>query len=715
MNHVLKLAEIRPKDRGVVGGKAFSLAVLARNGVKVPLTLAVTTRAYHEFVAAVGLKGRILMELGRKRFKDLRWEEIWDISLRIRHMFLTSPLPADLAASLRQGLEPHLPARCVVRSSAPGEDSRKASFAGLHASFVNVAGIEAVLEHIKLVWASLWSDAALLYRRELGLNVQKSAMAVVVQEIIEGDKSGVVFGQSPQDDSQAVIEAVYGLNQGLVDGAVEPDRWLLDRETGAVAAYHPASKESFMAPADHGVRLAPLPPEQRHTPPLSTAEVDRVFRLARRSEELFGVPQDMEWTFAGDELIALQSRPITRAGKQAADDQRPWYLSLRRSFDNLKALRRKVEGELIPAMEEEAVRLAAVPLDRLSDAQLQEEISRRGDLYRRWKKIYWDDFIPLAHGMRLFGMVYNDALKPADPYEFLDLLGAADLLSLKRNRLLEAMAARVRERPALLEEVRRGRVEDPAFQTALEAFTTEFGDLTCGALACPQGPDTLVSLMKEMAARPPKPERFAPAALEDRLAAFLSCFTGEKRAEMAEFLDLARASYRLRDDDNVHLGRIQAQFLKAVDTYRRRGLPLAPGLSQEVLGLLKELEEKPLRRPGGEAGAGFADPKARQLVGQPASPGLAQGPARIIGETSDLFGFQAGDILVCDALDPGMTFVVPLAAAIVERRGGMLIHGSIIAREYGIPCVTGVPEATRRIPPGAKVTVDGYLGIVIVG
>jgi hypothetical protein len=260
MNHVLNLADIRPRDRRVVGGKAFSLAVLAQNGIKVPLTLVVTTRAYHDFVSAAGLKGRILMELGRKSFKDLRWEEIWDISLRIRHMFLTTPLPAGLAASLGSGLGPHLPERCVVRSSAPGEDSPQASFAGLHASFVNVSGIEAVLDHIKLVWASLWSDAALLYRRELGLNVQKSAMAVIVQEIVEGEKSGVVFGQNPQDDSQAVIEAVYGLNQGLVDGAVEPDRWLLDRETGAVAAYHPAPKESFMAPGEEGVRLAPLPP-----------------------------------------------------------------------------------------------------------------------------------------------------------------------------------------------------------------------------------------------------------------------------------------------------------------------------------------------------------------------------------------------------------------------------------------------------------------------
>jgi phosphoenolpyruvate synthase/pyruvate phosphate dikinase len=103
------------------------------------------------------------------------------------------------------------------------------------------------------------------------------------------------------------------------------------------------------------------------------------------------------------------------------------------------------------------------------------------------------------------------------------------------------------------------------------------------------------------------------------------------------------------------------------------------------------------------------------MVGQPASPGLAQGPARVVLEPSELFNFKTGDILVVDSLDPSMTFVAPLAAGIVERRGGMLIHGSIIAREYGIPCVTGVPKATSLIHTGDSVTVDGYLGIVIIG
>ena len=107
--------------------------------------------------------------------------------------------------------------------------------------------------------------------------------------------------------------------------------------------------------------------------------------------------------------------------------------------------------------------------------------------------------------------------------------------------------------------------------------------------------------------------------------------------------------------------------------------------------------------------------KVRQLVGQPAGPGLAVGRARVALHKDDLYAFVGGEILVCDSLDPTMTFVAPLAAAIVERRGGMLVHGAIIAREYGLPCVTGVPDATLEIHTGDLLTVDGFLGIVVVG
>ena len=99
----------------------------------------------------------------------------------------------------------------------------------------------------------------------------------------------------------------------------------------------------------------------------------------------------------------------------------------------------------------------------------------------------------------------------------------------------------------------------------------------------------------------------------------------------------------------------------------------------------------------------------------PGSPGIASGPARHVRGVDDVGRFRRGDVLLCDAVQPNMTLLVPLAAAIVERRGGMLIHGAIIARELGLPCVNGVPRATRRLRTGDLLGVDGHLGIVTVG
>jgi pyruvate,water dikinase len=105
----------------------------------------------------------------------------------------------------------------------------------------------------------------------------------------------------------------------------------------------------------------------------------------------------------------------------------------------------------------------------------------------------------------------------------------------------------------------------------------------------------------------------------------------------------------------------------------------------------------------------------RQLVGQPASPGLASGRVCRVTSGEDIGRFRAGNVLVCDAIQPMMTHLVPLAAAVVERRGGMLIHGAIIAREMGIPCVNGIARAVEQLRDGDLVTVDGHLGIVTVG
>ncbi|MDY6989936.1 MAG: PEP/pyruvate-binding domain-containing protein [Thermodesulfobacteriota bacterium] len=722
MTLVLPLKTIRDEDRGRVGGKAFSLARMAQSGMNVPHTLCVTTDAYRRFVKESSLGEGIVMELNRKAFKEMGWEEMWDTALRIRNMFLKTGLSEELGRILKDAVVSVFDdAAVVVRSSAPGEDSAEASFAGLHESYVNIKGPEAIVEHIKLVWASLWSDRALLYRRELGLAVEGSSMAVVIQEIVVGERSGVAFGQNPNDASQAVIEAVHGLNQGLVDGTVQPDRWILDRLSGRVISHTPASRDKALVPTAHGVAVQALGSDRSGRPPLDQEGVAAVFDLCYKAEDLFGLPQDVEWTVKKGALFGLQSRPISTAVTEEPDDKRPWYLSLHRSFENLKDLKESIEQQWLPLMSEEAERLAGLDLAGLSDDRLAEEIRQRSATYDKWVGVYWDQFIPMAHGIRLFGQVYNDTVRPSDAFEFMRLLGDTEMISLKRNRMLGHMAAMIRSDEKLAHALRAGQGSGgrAPFDGALETFVGEFGDLSCGTTECIQGRDALINFLLEMAQGPPPKEGASAEAAEGLVQDFLSHFEGQRATFARELLALGRASYRLRDDDNIYLGRIKAQWDRAVDEAKtrmaRQGKIQPDRLSNEdAIEALKNPafvpgESEPAHIPK----AGF-ELRARQLVGQPAGPGIAKGKARVILDPSDLMHFKAGEILVCDALDPTMTFVVPLSSGIVERRGGMLIHGAIIAREYGLPCVTGVPEATQRIGTGDDISVDGYLGIVVI-
>jgi phosphohistidine swiveling domain-containing protein len=733
MKWILSPSEIKRNHRNLVGGKAFALSIMAREGFEIPETLFLTVEAYHEFVSATGLRERILLELNRKDFKDMRWEEIWDCATRIRNLFLKKPIPKHLDDELAEQVQSCFNGKSVaVRSSAPDEDAAGSSFAGLHESFINVRGTESILKHVRLVWASLWSDAALLYRQEIGLDVEKSAMAVVLQETVTGNRSGVVFSQNPNDETQGIIESVYGLNQGLVDGRVEPDRWILDREKNTVLSHNPVERSHWLIPSEHGVEMVPLPQDLSERPPISTEEALRIYGLACRAEAFFKIPQDVEWTIRNDSLYLLQSRPITTLLSNKTEDKRAWYLSLHRTFENLKALRKTIEEKLIPEMKQTARDLADKDLTMLSHGELADEIKKRWEINHDWVNIYWEEFIPYAHGIRLFGQYYNDAVQPDDPYEFMNLLIHTQMASLKRNRILEDLAGMVRKDPELLEKLQTGNalVLNPEFEKKVDGFIVKFGDLSCavtGGTECATDTRPLFKLLLEMAAKPsslkPRKPMKDAGTLEKK---FLGCFEGSKRKEAMDLLDLARSSYRLRDDDNIYLGRIEAQLLTAVMEGKTRVDISGPVENSGHLEKQRSELDK-LKSVIHDLDYGNGKPELavtideygfkvnpRQLVGQPAGPGLSRGNARVIRHHLDLQDFKNAEILVCDSVDPNMTFVIPLAAGVVERRGGMLIHGAIIAREYGLPCVTGIPDATSLIHTGDEITVDGYLGIVTI-
>ena len=329
-------------NKDLVGGKAKSLGKLISQGLNVPKGICIPTNVYTSFITQTGLDKKIMFELSRKNFGDMRWEELWDAALRIRNLFLKAELPSKLVKQLKEILEDEAGNKpLVVRSSSISEDSKKKSFAGLHESFVNIVGIDAIIHHLKLVWASLWSDKALLYKQELGLNVNNSKMAVVIQELIEGEKSGVAFGLSPMNQKYMIIESVYGLNQGLVDGEIAPDRWTILRESGEIIDFHGEPHEYYVKTAQGGkeesrVKKIKLDPSLHNKPPLSDNQVRKIYNTSKILEEIYQSPQDMEWTFKDDNLYVLQSRPITFIDQRNDTDEieyysKNWYLSLHKS------------------------------------------------------------------------------------------------------------------------------------------------------------------------------------------------------------------------------------------------------------------------------------------------------------------------------------------------------------------------------------------------
>lgn len=732
---LIPLREMAALGTSLIGGKAQRLAQLAKAGFRTPQGFCITTEAYWIFLERNHLAPVIQMELGRKPLDEMRWEEIWDAALRIRSAFLAAPLPIELVEQVSAALAMDAPdTRWAVRSSAPAEDAEGCSFAGLHESRVDLVGSEAVLDAVRVVWASLWSDAALLYRRELALDPTRSAMAVLVQQMIRADCSGVAFARDPRapERDRAIVEAVPGACSDLVDGAVDPDRWTLSRPSGSVLEWRPGS------------RGAPDQPE----PLLEVADLTTLMRSLLEVEALFGWAPDLEWTGRNTMLALLQARPIT-SRPSAEEDTRAWYLSLRPGAAQLARLCDRVEGVLIPELSCESQRLAATDLERCDNVALASAIDERSAAFERWRRIYWDEFIPLAHGVRQLGSYYEEAVRPRDPYEFVGLLRGEILAASARNERILELAARVRAnaelRSALEEAVsRQGRSEQrPALERVAQradgrTFVEACNELLSGAMDVSYAGerlsdrmDLLLRLVMALAERAPaeltaRDDETVARELERRL---LDAVGPDRHDEAREVLRIARVSWRLRDDDNLLLGRVESQLLRAVGLGLER-LQQAGRLEGEppVDAELAPVVSSALRDPSGErlaigAKVGPSPPtpssaasgSPRQLVGQPAGPGLAAGRARRVRGADDLGRFRAGEVLVCDAIQPTMTQLVPLASAIVERRGGMLIHGAIIARELGIPCVNGVAAAVEQVRDGDWLTVDGNLGIVTVG
>jgi phosphoenolpyruvate synthase/pyruvate phosphate dikinase len=278
---ILDLKEASRKIAHLIGGKAASLGELLSRRFPVPPGFVVTTRAYDHFVSRNNLDG-IIRELKGPHQAEL-----------VRRAFIEAEVPREVIEAIARAYRKLSKRRVAVRSSATAEDLPEAAFAGQHDTYLNVEGLDAVINAIKGCWASLWSERAVLYREKKGIDHSRVKMAVIVQEIVDAEVSGVLFTANPVTGArkEVVINTYRGLGEAVVSGRVTPDHYVL-------------------AKTRLGWRIL-----EKHVYGGSQVVDDKTLKklasLGTSVQQLFGTPQDIEWAIENGRIYILQSRPIT--------------------------------------------------------------------------------------------------------------------------------------------------------------------------------------------------------------------------------------------------------------------------------------------------------------------------------------------------------------------------------------------------------------------
>jgi phosphohistidine swiveling domain-containing protein len=827
--YVVSLDSKSAQQETQTGGKGASLARLHRLGFKVPQGFVVTSAAFQAFLAEFGIQVLTLR-------KD--WAE-QDLE-RIRELLLACRLPDQVAHPIVQAYR-KLGGRVAVRSSMLGEDTDIISFAGQLDTVLNVSGAEECLSAVRRCWASMfnWRLFSYLVEREASSPdaiLESFSMGVVIQHMIDAQAAGVAFSADPlTGENCVVIEAVQGLGDALVQGKVEPDRYVVDAR-GAIAVAHHVHPDA---------------------PVLGNEQILHLANKVREVAALMIDAQDVEWAWDGTVFYLLQSRPITSLAGQRVystamvSEMLPglikplvWsvstisklenvmgrifteligpndidFTSLAKRFHSRIYADNTMLGQLLEDMGlpanffevmshgERAERSQRPPItprmlrtmfrlvrfvwrygraaDQISafitrhdqnmapyrradwsseDPQsLLKHINALTDLY---SETMWFNFIGPLNMMVRNRLLSRLAERWAPGVVSSDLVrGLMGLKSLESNQALQSLGAQaeslgtqilslLREEDewtirTALSESEEGR----ALVREVDAFLDRYGFLSSSGTDLSRTPwvETPTLIWQAVARMAPDP---GVSTLEDiaqvrdqthmhvqaRLNWLQRIVFNRLLASTVTYIRLREQSSFLISEDSFQMRRI---FLSLADHLIARGdleqcddifyltldevkqvvngMPEAQGAKEWIATRRAEMAfDAQIDLPDTIRGDYVpthpiaADEDQEYLVGIGGSSGSARGCAQIVRDPADApITLTKNDILVVPFTDVSWTPLFPAIGGVVAETGGQLSHSAIVAREYGLPAVVNVKNATQLIKNGQTIVVDGTQGLV---
>jgi pyruvate,water dikinase len=340
--YVKWLSELSKESGSVAGGKGANLAEMFNSGFPVPPAFCITAQSFDIYLKKARLKQEIQEIIDATNVDDTT--ELEDNAKKIRDLIINSDMPDDMETEILEAYEilstnqevkqasqkpgisksaldilkkSYEPIFVAVRSSATAEDLAAASFAGQQETYTNIKGNKQLIEAIKKCFASLYTARAVYYRHKKGFKEAEVLLSVVVQRMINSDKSGVVFTKNPMNNAdEVIIESVFGLGEGIVSGKIRPDHYVVSIDLEITNKIVLEKKTAIVRESSGAEKVVTLVPEKSKQQVLSDSEIKNLANMALRIETHYGKPQDIEFSIESGKLYIVQSRPITTLGTE---------------------------------------------------------------------------------------------------------------------------------------------------------------------------------------------------------------------------------------------------------------------------------------------------------------------------------------------------------------------------------------------------------------
>ncbi|MCU5521131.1 phosphoenolpyruvate synthase [Bacillus cereus] len=309
---VLDFQEIEKTQLFLVGGKGLNLGELTNiQGIQVPEGFCVTTVGYEKAIEQNEELQTLLQQLTKLKMEERA--QIGEMSKKIREVIMAVEIPTDVVEAVAHYLSRFGNEHAyAVRSSATAEDLPYASFAGQQDTYLNIIGEEAILQHVRKCWASLFTERAVTYRMQNGFEHNQVSICVVIQKMVFPEASGILFTADPITSNRKVlsIDASFGLGEALVSGLVSADNYKV-KEDEIVEKVIATKKLAIYGRKEGGTERKKIAPNQQKLQTLSEQQILQLASIGRQIEAYFGCPQDIEWCLAHNTFYIVQSRPIT--------------------------------------------------------------------------------------------------------------------------------------------------------------------------------------------------------------------------------------------------------------------------------------------------------------------------------------------------------------------------------------------------------------------